>query len=151
MLLGERAPVTGKWRFVDADLHSITDRVKEYDADAALVRDDETGELGLVRRVDGPLKAFGIQWLLARRLEDPATGKPLTGEPDGRVLQVMRYSDMRRVRSVNHWSRLEQEAHRRLLAKEKEQLRDKSRELAKDAAWHARRKDFGHQDFAFIG
>lgn len=151
MLLGTRAPVPGKWRFVEADLHDICDRVREYDADARLVRDDETGDLGLVRRVDGPLKAFGYEWLLARRLEDPTSDAPLRGEPDGRVIQVMRYSDMRRLRSLDEWNRTEASGMRIQLDRERAQMRDKSRELAKDAAWHARRKDLGHQDFAFIG
>lgn len=151
MLLGSRAPIPGKWRFVDADLYGITDRVREYDADARLVRDDENGGLGLARRVDGPLKAYGYEWVLARRLEDPSTGNDLMGEPDGRVIQVMRYSDVRRLRSLSEWNRAEWDAHMDLLDAEQSQLKEKGRELAKDAVWHARRKDFGHQDFAFIG
>lgn len=102
MLLGRKmpGPLAG-WRFVESDLHDIAGRVSEYDRDARVVRNDDTGVLALARRHRGPL---GDRWLLAREIHDLDTDRPLTGEPDGRVLRFQRAADSRN-RDLADWRR----------------------------------------------
>ncbi len=110
MLLGQSlpAPYSG-WRFVDADLHDIASRVREYDPDSRLVRNDENGQLGLGvwhSRHEIPGGAF----TLAREMFDPVTDAPLAGEPDGRALRCQRGYDSRRFSDIRVWQRQVAEA-----------------------------------------
>lgn len=84
--------------FVDEDLHEIARQVTEYDADARLVANKftEPHELGVVRFVRDEKWAPGGAWVLAFWCNDQDTGTPLAGEPDQRVLALMRKFDTHR-------------------------------------------------------
>lgn len=120
MLLGSlmKGPVHG-WRFVEADLHDIAGRVIQYDADARLVRNDESGQLGLARWMRSNLFANGGYWSLARTLFDLDTDLPLLGEPDARVLRFQRATDSYG-RNLAEWRRRSQDAEWRQEAREQE-------------------------------
>lgn len=92
------------WRFVERDLHRIASQVTEYDSDARLIRNDETGRLGLARWVPSNLLCNGGYWALVREIFDLDTDRPLTGEPDGRVMRFMRAADSRG-RNMAEWHR----------------------------------------------
>jgi len=92
------------WRFVESDLHNIHERVQEYDGEARLARDNDSGQLGLVRRISNPVGGGHI-WAVARRLRDPETNDPLEGEPDARVLTEQRESDAFRIGNLASWIR----------------------------------------------
>ena len=94
------------WRFVTSDLHDIATRVEEYDAEARLAREETSGQLGLVRKIMDPDPSGGsFLWTIARRLKDPETGEPLTGEPDARVLTEQQESDAFRIADLDRWRR----------------------------------------------
>lgn len=86
---------TDNWRFVEEDLHDITERVKQYDEAAALVR-HESGYLGIARYVYHEISPGGV-WLIAFTLSDPASADGhWYGEPDGRVIEQMARGDMQK-------------------------------------------------------
>lgn len=134
------------WQFVEGDLHNISERVTEYDAEAKLARDSFSGQLGLARKVDDPDPDGGSHcWLIAKRLVDDETGDPLTGEPDKRVLDKQREADAWRVDNLDAWRRttetMWQMNERARVAKSIE----KNMENAEEMVWTARRKDL-HQE-----
>lgn len=103
MLLGDRLPdAYSDWRVVEGDLHDIAGRVREYDPDARLVRQDGTGHLGLAVWLRNHDLIRGGAFTLAREMYDLDTDKPLTGVPDGRCLRFQRAADSRR-RGIGNW------------------------------------------------
>lgn len=149
MLLGQKMPgrLSG-WRFVEGDLHDIVGRVVEYDRDARLVRDSTTGQLGLARWVCGRGFIQGGRWSLARRLHDPRTDRPLTGEPDGRVIQIMRAADSWG-RDMRAWYRDLEAAEAAAERREHAQMHDEHGDPAERFV-HAMRKDVSARPRAFI-
>lgn len=150
MLLGPKVtgPVLTDWRFVEKDLHDIASRVREYDRDARLVREDETGHLGLVRWHPRPFLIAGGHWTTPRAMFDLDTDKPLMGEPDGRVLRFQRASDSWG-RNLRDWYRRTQ--HAEWMQEKREQ--DEQYELNLDHAEHfvhALKKDVSARPRAFV-
>lgn len=149
MLLGARmpGPISG-WRFVERDLHDIASRVRDYDADARLVREDRSGQLGLARWQQSNAFMGGGYWTVAKRMFDLDTDLPLDGEPDGRVLRIQRASDAWG-RDLNDWNRRVTQA---------EWLRERRADLAMseengehaERFVHALRKDVSARPRAFI-
>ena len=142
MLTGEkisRSDIFAEWRFVEADLHDITRRVKEYDSDAALVRSDRDGQLGLARKVPNYHYISNSEWVLARPLE-------LYGEPDARVIDIMYMSDNRRLGpgGMKKYHNELEAAGKRIERKRRADIIN-SDEEAERAAWGLR-KDFGWKD-----
>ena len=135
MRLGDhlQTEIYADWRFVEDDLYGIAERVKEYDGEARLVRQDESGHLGLARLMPGDfMPGCAGTWLVARRLSDPETGEPLTGEPDQRVLTEQRSSDFFRVQDPVRWRKrmhgawmLELQRRRERFAKANEEYADR--------------------------
>lgn len=78
---------------MERDLHDISGRVREYDSDARLVREDVSGQLGLARWRPTNILIDGGYWAFARRMHDLDTDAPLTGEPDARCLRFQRSAD----------------------------------------------------------
>jgi hypothetical protein len=109
--LGE--PVSGymmqEWRFVEDDMHHIAERVTQFDPDARLALRCDTGQYGIVRQVQLPV--LGQTWIVGMMLRDPE-GKPLTREPDGRVMHQLREYDTWR---HSHPGRTLREQARKLL------------------------------------
>jgi hypothetical protein len=132
------------WRFVEEDLHNVSSRVQEYDAEAQLARDDVSGQLGLARRISNPdPTGTGSIWVIAKRLMD-ADDEPLVGEPDARVLEQQRASDAFRIQNMAAWHRTQEKVweanERRRIQREIE----KNMANAEEFVWTARRKDL-HQ------
>lgn len=114
MLLGPQMPSDTQpaWRFVESDLHGVARRVREYDPDARLVRQDTTGQLGLARFVRPCPAAGSGAWKLARKLYDLRDDSPLDGEPDQRVLECQRAFDAwRRARMLRDHQRMMERWH----------------------------------------
>jgi hypothetical protein len=83
--------------FVLEDQHEIAKRVTEYDADAALVVNKlDEHKLGIARFVRDQKWAPCGAWVIAFWCNDQETGKPLSHEPDARVLQLMMKFDTHR-------------------------------------------------------
>lgn len=140
-------PVTG-WRFVEADLHDIASRVQEYDADARLIREDGSGQLGLARWQRSGLFAGGGYWTVAKRMHDLDTDRPLTGEPDARVLRVQRSSDSWG-RDLRDWRRRVQHADWMREKHVEDQIRDENMDHAERFV-NALKKDVSARPKAFI-
>jgi len=83
--------------FVEDDLYGIAKQVEEYDADARLVANvfDEH-KLGIARFVRDQKWAPGGAWVVAFWCNDQTTGAPLAGEPDARVMELVRKFDTHR-------------------------------------------------------
>jgi hypothetical protein len=92
--LGEDVPgiLTDHWKFVAEDPGDYVSKVKRYDSEARLVIHVGTGQLGVARYVKASFAPEGA-WMIAFRVRDPETGEPLTGDPDERVLTLMRKFD----------------------------------------------------------
>lgn len=121
MLLGDRLPdAYTDWRVVEGDLHDIAGRIREYDPNARLVRNDETGQLGIAVWHERHDLIQGGAFVLAREMYDLDTDLPLTGCPDGRCLRFQRAADSRR-RGVGNW-RARREAAR--IAREQRESRE---------------------------
>lgn len=117
--------------FVDEDMHDIAQQVEAYDADARLVVNRlEDHKLGIARFVRDQKWAPGGAWVVAFWCNDQETGLPLAGEPDGRVMELVRKFDTHRrqnPRRDRHNVRtvLAMREARRLM-----ELRDRARETA---------------------
>lgn len=150
MLLGrEMAPstVTG-WRFVEDDLYGIASRVMEYDDLARLIRQDETGQLGLARWVESNLLIGGGYWAFVREIHDLDTDAPLRGEPDARVMRWMRSSDSRG-RSLRKWAEQSKVSMWMREKREEDQMRAENMEYAERFV-NALKKDVSARPRAFI-
>lgn len=140
MLLGSRISRTTAmldWRFVEADLYRICDRVKEYDREAALIRSDATGELGLARRVPQWRMTTQDEYVLARPLG-------LYGEPDARVIDQMYWSDSHNKDNAEYYAALDR-AGVRAAEKAQKNTREEMAPYAQEMAYRFR-KDLGRQD-----
>lgn len=133
------------WQFVEGDLHDIHNRVTEYDAEAKLARDSFSGQLGLARKVSNPdPDGAGHCWLIAKRLIDPETDEPLTGEPDKRVLDLQREADAWRVGNLDAWRRTADKMWQLNERARLEASLEENMEKSEEFVWTARRKDLGH-------
>lgn len=149
MLLGQPMPGTVRgWRFVERDLHDIAGRVTEYDRDARLVRNDETGQLALARRHRSEVMGGRERWLLARPLHDLDTDAPLTGEPDGRVLRCQRATDAWN-RDMREWRRRMQDSAWRREAREEQALYEENLSYAERFV-HELRHDVSARPRAYV-
>lgn len=145
MLLGHPLPAPySAWRVVEGDLYDIAGRVREYDPDARLVANDETGQLGL-----GVINQHSGRMQLAREMFDSKTDRPLVGTPDGRVLRCQIAYDSRRFRDIRTWQRMVREAYH---AGEERNDRATEETLAplSEQYVHAYGKDIGFKGRAFI-
>lgn len=80
--------------FVVDDQHDVHRRVKEYDADSALVADaGDQMRLGIARFVKDQKWAPGGAWVIAFWAEDDQTGEVICGEADDRILKLQRKYD----------------------------------------------------------
>lgn len=122
MLLGRKLHgAYSGWRVVEGDLYGIAGRVREYDTDARLIREDETGHLGLGVIQRNHHEVPGGVLVLARHMYDPVTDEPLNTEPDARALRCQRSYDSRRFSDIRTWNTIAREASkRREFAKEHE-------------------------------
>lgn len=149
MLLGQKLPAPYQtWRVVEGDLYDVAGRVREYDPEARLVRNDQTGQLGLgVWHKTHPIPGGALT--LAREMFDLDTDAPLIGEPDPRALRCQRGYDIRRWGNVRNFQRAQAAAadrreFRNALASE-ESFGDHSERYV-----HAYGKDLGVTKRAFI-
>lgn len=146
MRLGPELQYDPGWEAVEDDLYNISDRVRQYDKDAQLVRESGSGRLGIAR-----FNPSMQTHLLSVMCMDPETRAPLASCPDGRVLQFMRIADGHaRIKDINGWVR----KRRDLLAAQRESqkagMREWSRGMAHEAVWRRNRVDLGRKPFAAI-
>lgn len=138
MRVGSSVPgiLNENWCFVAEDQHDICRRVRELDADARLAVNTLTRQLGIVRHVTLDVDPDIIQadphntWIIAFRAKDPETDAPLDGEPDARVLELMRLYDTWTKRNPE---RAKQSAEAVVRHRE-QQVEKLIRERARDAA-----------------
>jgi hypothetical protein len=138
------------WRFVEEDMHNISGRVTEYDSEAKLARQEETGHLGLARRINAPFDGGGHIWVIARRLHDEETGDPLTGEPDKRVLDEQRRADAFRIDNLDRWRKAQERMW--VLDQEVRHAREIESQMAnaEEFVWTFRKKDLGRKDSILV-
>jgi hypothetical protein len=138
------------WRFVEEDMHNISGRVTEYDSEAKLARHEETGHLGLARRINAPFDGGGHIWVIARRLHDEETGDPLTGEPDKRVLDEQRRADAFRIDNLDRWRKAQERMW--VLDQEVRHAREIESQMAnaEEFVWTFRKKDLGRKDTILV-
>ena len=149
MLLGQRLPgAHSGWRVVEGDLHDIAGRVREYDPDARLVREDGTGQLGLAVWQRKHAYIPGGAFAFAKRMFDPDTDLPLT-HADGRVLRVQRGSDSRRFADLRVWHRMVAKAEAEREAREAAEIHESYGDHAERFV-HALSKDVPAKPRAFI-
>lgn len=146
MRLGPELPHDPGWEPVEDDLYNISDRVRQYDKDAQLVRESESGRLGIARFSD-PMREF----VLSVVCMDPETKAPLVNCPDGRVLQFMRIADGHaRINDINGWVRKRRDALAAKREAEKAARREWSLSMAHEAVWRRSRVDLGRKPFAQV-
>lgn len=150
MLIGSELPYDFGWHVIEGDLHDIHRRVREYDKDAALVWNSESGQLGLARFNPMTVLEPGGAYLFSVVCMDPATRLPLTGEPDARVLSHQRIADGHQIGNLTTWTRRRRDILAAQRAKEKAQRMDWSRAQAKELMWRRSRVDLGRKPFASI-
>lgn len=147
MLIGKELEAAKGWFLVDADLHDVSGRVREYDGLARLAFCPETRQLGIARFNERWPGKPGGGYCLARECQDRETGEYLTGEPDARVLWDMRMSDSHfQIRGTfDSWARKyrdrQEAARRRKRAADLDAMMDD----AERVAHAANTKDFGWQ------
>jgi hypothetical protein len=150
VLLGDR--LTGAytdWRVVEDDLYHVADRVREYDSEARLIRNDESGQLGLARWVDNYDLTGKRGLTFARAMHHLEDDAPMTGCPDGRVISFMRAADSRRFKDMREWYRRSAEAHDQRELGEWNKSYEENRPHAEQYV-HALRRDLSAKPFAFI-
>lgn len=138
------------WRFVESDLYNIADRVTEYDSEARLARQEDSGHLGLARRIASPFDGGGHIWVIARRLQDKETGEPLTGEPDARVIDEQQSSDAFRCQDLDRWRKAQERMW--VLEEEAKHARavEENMANAEEFVWTFRKKDLGRKDAILV-
>lgn len=149
MLIGAELELFPEWRLVEGDLYNITGRVREYDADARLVI-NEDGVLGLARYMRESTLLPGGAIIPARTCVDwSAVGQDplpdLTGEPDARVLWDQRVADSHRIRNQDSWNRRRRDMVARAKARKTLERKEWSAEMAARYVNIAQRKDIGYR------
>jgi len=145
LLLGTELPFDPGWHVVEGDLYDISARVKEYDEDVALVRDADTGHLGLARLNRLIPNAPDGAFLLAVQCIDPINGGPLAGEPDARVTLYQRIADKHRTsESPRVWARRRRDALAAERAAHRIANADWNDSMAHEFVWR-RRAELGRQ------
>lgn len=147
MLLGQKLPAPySAWRVVEKDLYDVARQVREYDLNARLLRNQETGQLGL--GVHNYQHAISGTLVLAREFYDLRTDEALEGEPDQRVMRCMRAYDGHRITDMKKYMRS-------LI--DFEMRREQAQEAVTDDMWemgeryvHAYGQDIGATKRAFI-
>ncbi len=150
MLPGSELPFDEGWYAVEGDLHDIHRRVKEYDPDALLVWNSESGELGLARFNRMTTLQPGGAYIFSTACLDPVTRLPLTGEPDARVCTFQRIADGHKISNHTVWVRRRRDALAALRAKQKAERMEWSRAHAKEFVWRRNRVDLGRKPFATV-
>ena len=145
MLLGATLPLDPGWRVVEGDLHDISRRVQEYDPDARLVRDDQSGALGLARIMRGSALMPEDFMIFAAHSLDPETGQRLYGEPDARVTRHQRIADGHTIANTTVWARRRRDALAAQRDAQKAERSEWSREHAKEFVWRRNRIDLGRR------
>lgn len=146
MRLGPELPYDPGWEAVEDDLYSISDRVRQFDSEALLVRESGSGRLGIAR-FSPPMRAH----TLAVICMDPETKAPLINCPDGRVLRFMRIADGHaRIHDINGWVRKRRDAVAAKREADLQARREWSRGMAHEAVWRRNRVDLGRKPFAVI-
>ena len=98
MLLGDRLDgAYTDWRVVEDDLYHVAGRVREYDSEARLLRQEGTGLLGLGRYVENYYLTGTRGLAFVRPVVDMNTDVPLRGVPDARVIKWMWWNDGHRI------------------------------------------------------
>lgn len=145
MLLGAQLPLDQGWRVVEGDLYDVANRVREYDPDARLVREDESGALGLARiNREHPVMPGEVLVFAAHSL-DPETGQRLYGEPDARVVRHQRIADGHTIKNTTVWARRRRDALRADRERERAGRHEWSREQAHEFVWRRQRIDLGRR------
>jgi hypothetical protein len=148
MRLGGQVPgvlLNGGWRFVAEDQHNISQRVREVDDDSRLAVNVESGQFGIVRHVvlEGDVGKLGMDphntWIVAFKATDPDTGQPITGEPDARVLELMRRYDTWTKRNPDRARKAAEAVVRHREARQQQLIRERARALAEGYLWAGRR------------
>lgn len=129
---------------MEGDLYDISRRVREYDPDARLVRDDQSGALGLARLIPQPGMPVE-QIVFSTHSLDPATGQRLYGEPDGRILAHQRIADGHRITHLDSWVRRRRDAMRAEREADRAARAEWSRAQAHEFMWRRRRIDLGQR------
>lgn len=149
MLLGPRLKGhSSDWRVVEKDLHDIARQVREYDADARLIREDGSGRLGLARWVASSLHGPGGYFAFVRAVHDLDTDLPLTREPDARVMRFMRSTDSR-YRNLRDWHRRAQIAEWMGEKRTEDAIYEENLEKA-EGFMHALKKDVSARPRTFV-
>lgn len=151
MLLGDR--MTGAytdWRVVEDDLYDISSRVKDYDSEARLIRQDGTGLLGIARYIDNHYETGKRGLAFAREAVDLSNDQPLTGCPDARIIRFMEGTDSRRIRRMKDWYMRTLDAHWRREARAEQAEYENQYENAERFV-HAMREDLSAKPFAAVG
>jgi len=150
MRLGEDVPgiLTDHWKFVAEDPGDYVNKVKQYDSEARLVIHVGTGVLGVARWIKADIAPEGA-WMIAFRARDPESGELIQGDPDERILHLMRRFD---TWANNNPGRLA-EAAKETLRRRDEYLSDEVRaanyENALKFIYEYKRK-LGTRDKAFV-
>lgn len=151
MPLGQRLPApTSDWRVVEGDLHDIARRMREYDPDARLIRQDQTGHLGIAVE---QRRGIRRRLMFAKSMYDLRTDRPLTGVPDARALACQRAYDGRRFTTRQNWldwHRAMNLSDVRREAREDGAASDQNGDIAEQFA-HTFKKESPHRPRAFIG
>lgn len=151
MRLGPELPYDPGWEAVEDDLYSISDRVREYDEDALLVRESGSGRFGIAHFNRLTNLRPGGCYMLAAICMDPETRAHLRGTPDARILRFMRIADgHRRIGDINAWVRRRRDAMAAKREADKAQRREWSRGMAHEAVWRRNRVDLGRKPFAVV-
>lgn len=150
MLIGSELPFDEGWFVVEGDLYDVHRRVKEYDPDALLVRDSESGHLGLARFNPSTPITPGGAYILSATCLDPRTSEPLSGEPDPRVLSFQRIADGHRIDNLTVWARRRRDAMAAQRAAQKAERSEWSRAQAHELVWRRNRVDLGRRPLAVV-
>ena len=132
MRLGTEVPgiLTDKWLFVADDAHNIAQRVRDYDSESRLVAHAETHELAIARWVQASFCPGGA-YIIAFKCFDPDTEEPIIGEPDARVLELLKRADTWRRRNPHRFYRATQKIIERREAHNRSLMHDRAAEIAR--------------------
>lgn len=145
MLVGDRLPLDPDWSVVEGDLYDISRRVREYDSEARLVRNDQSGALGLARVMPAESEFPAGTIVFAAYCLDPASAQRMYGEPDGRVLKHQMIADGHRIQNHTVWVRRRRDAMRAERDAEQRGRAEWSREMAKELVWRRNHVDLGRR------